>query len=316
MDFMINRGKLPDSANLQFLYIFYNGVNGAILIYPLSLILAMVISVVGMVKKNEMIAFLSLGYSPKKLLLPFATLAFIVTFFFIVLQLNVNSSFAERAKEIKKGLYFHNINRNLFFKFKNNVIFIEKLDVVKKEAQNMKVFVINKDNKVVKIIFMPFAEFKGNRWSSDEAIETTLKKDKIVSKRIKITLLNGFKPYILNKLETKDGISLKLAIESMLLLDKEKIDIKFLKVYIYNAIIPPLTFLLLLIIAFLKAPIHSRISNLPLFIGASTFSAILLWGLFLIFRKLSLSGVATPDILYLTPFITILTITIYYFRKI
>ena len=315
MDFMINKSKLPDSTNLQILYIFYNSANAALLIYPLSLLLAVLVTVINLVKKNEMIAFLSLGYSLKKLLFPVFTLSFFVTMFFIFIQLNTTSSFYERAKSILSGKYFSNVNENLFFRFNNNIIFIKKLDVVRKKATDMRIFRLNKNN-LDKVYEIKEAIFKDNVWKSKEVIEHKFLIDRITTKKLKIDLLRGFKPDILNKLESKQAMTLKIAIESLYLLKKENINVNFIKTYIYNAIIPPLSFILLIIIVFLKSPIHSRISNVSLYIAISVFSAVILWGVFLLIRKMTIAGVISPDIVFITPFVLLLSFTIYYFRKI
>ena len=315
MDFMINKSKLPDSANLQILYIFYNSANAGVLIYPLSLVLGVLVTVLGLIKKNEMIAFLSIGYSFKKLLLPIAVVATMVTSFFIFIQLITNTSFSDNAQSIIKGKYFSTLNKNLFFKFNENVIFIKKLDVLHKTAYDMKIFVL-KDSKLSKIYEINKASFRHNVWNSDSITVYFIKNNKIINKKITKKLLKGFKPDILNKLESRSIMTLKIAIEALYLLKKENININFIKTYIYNAIIPPLSFILLVMILFLKAPIHSRISNVSLYLAISLFSAIILWGVFLLIRKMSISSIISPDLAFLTPFVILLSLTIYYFRKI
>ena len=315
MDFMINKSKLPDSTNLQILYVFYNAANASLLIYPLSLLLGVLVTIINLVKRNEMIAFLSIGYSLKKLLLPFFVLSILVTLFFIVIQFNLTSSFSDKAFSILKGKYLSNVNNNLFFKFNNNVIFIKKLDVIRKKAYNMRIFKLKNDN-LENIYEIKEAVFENNVWKSNNVIEHKLLKDRILIKELNIDILKGFKPDILNKLESKQAMTLRIAIESLYLLKKENININFIKTYIYNATIPPLSFILLIVILFLKAPIHSRISNVSLYIAISIFSAIILWGMFLVIRKMAISGVISPDIVFLTPFMILLGLAIYYFRKI
>jgi len=315
MDFMVNKGKLPDSTNLQILYIFYNGMNAAILIYPLSLLLSVLVTVINLVKKNEMIAFLSLGYSLKKLLKPIFAFALFITLLFISIQIFTTSSFADRALSILNGKYFSNVNENLFFKFNNNIIFIKKLDVVRKKAYDMKIFILHRDglNKVYEI---KEAIFKNNVWKSKNIIEHKFLKSKITTQNLNIDLLKGFKPDILNKLESKQAMTLKIAFQALYLLKRENINVNFIKTYIYNAIIPPLSFILLIIIVFIKAPIHSRISNTSYYIAISVFSSIMLWITFLLVKKMATAGVIAPDIVFITPFILLLGLTIYYFRKI
>ena len=315
MDFMLNKSKLPDSTNLQFLYIFYNSANAALLIYPLALILGVLITVLSLVKKNEMIAFLSIGYSLKKLLFPIISLSLLITAIFITIQSVTTTSFRDKAKSILQGKYFSNVNENLFFKFNNNVIFIKKLDVLQKNAYGMKIFVL-KNSKLNKIYDIKKAIFKNNVWKAKNINIHILSDKKVIYKVSDLNILQGFKPDILNKLETKSSMTLKIAFQAISLLKKENIDINFIKTYIYNAIIPPLSFILLIVIIFLKAPIHSRISNVSLYVAVSIFSSVIIWGVFLVIRKIALASIINPDIAFLTPFVILLGLSIYYFRKI
>ena len=315
MDFMINKSKLPDSANLQLLYVFYNSANAALLIYPLALLLSVLVTIISLVKKNEMIAFLSIGYSLKYLLKPIISVALIVSMFFILIQSFLSTSFSDSAKSILTGKYLSNINKNLFFKFNNNVIFIKRLDVLNKVAYDMQVYVMNED-KLLNVYSLKKAVFKNNAWKSDTIILHTIQKNKIVDKNVKLSFLKGFKPSILNKLESKQSMTLKIAFQTLYLLKKENINVNFIKTYIYNAIIPPLSFVLLIMIIFLKSPIHARISNISLYISLSLFSAIILWSLFLLVNKMSIGGIISPDLAFITPFVILLSLSIYYFRKI
>jgi len=315
MDFMLNKAKLPNSANLQVLYVFYNSANAALLIYPLALLLSALITIITLVKKNEMIAFLSIGYSLKLLLKPILSVSLIVTLFFIFIQSISNTSFRDNAQSIINGKYFSNINKNLFFKFNNNIIYIKKLDVVNKTAYNMKVYLMD-GAKLVNIYNIKKAVFQNDSWKSDSITLNSITNNKIINQKINLSFLKGFKPDILNKLESKQSMTLKIAFQTLYLLQKENININFIKTYIYNAIIPPISFVLLIMIIFLKAPIHSRISNISLYISLSLFSAIILWSLFLLVNKMSIGGIISPDLAFITPFVILLSIAIYYFRKI
>ncbi len=315
IDFMLVRQKLPDSANLQFLYLFYKSTEASFLLYPLSLIFAVLGLVFGMLKKNEIVAFMSLGYSFKKLLLPILTFVLLVNILFLGLQFTNVSSFASKGYAILNGKYFKHTNEHMFFKFNNNVVYIQKLDIFKKVAYGVRVYLF--DNKgVLKTYELKQMKFQNNIWYATNVVETYIKGGKVFHKVVAIDLLKGFKPDILNKLESKSSMSLKMAIEALYLLNKEHIDTNFIKTYIYYTIIPPLSFILLAIILFLNAPIHSRISNQALYGGVGLFSSVILWGMFLIVKKMALSNILSPDIVFFVPFLILLGITIYYFRKI
>lgn len=316
IDFMFNKNKLVDSFNLQFLYAFYQAGNATLLIYPLTLLFAMIVTVIELVKKNEFISFLSLGYSLNKLYKPFFVFSFLLTIFLIGFQFTKYSLFVNNAKSIKKSNFSNKTNKNLFFKFKDRIIYIDKINIYSKSAQGIKFFKIS-NNKIQKLFFVKKAFFKNNKWYSDDIFVKEIKNDNhIIIKHIKGAFLKGFKPNILNKLESKSTMTLKEAIDALYFLKKEDVNTNFIKVYIYNAIIPPFSFLLLMTILFFKAPIHSRISNISIYILISLMSSVLLWGLFLLVRKIALNGILSPNILFLTPFTLLLLLSIYYFKKI
>jgi lipopolysaccharide export system permease protein len=315
IDFMFNKDKLSDSFNLQFLYAFYQAGNATLLIYPLTLLFAMIVTIIELVKKNEFISFLSLGYSLKTLYKPFFMFSLIFTLFFIGFQFTKFSLFANNAQSIKKNDFSNKTNKDLFFKFKDKIIYINKINIYSKYAEGIKFFKVNND-KINRLFFVKKAFFKNDEWFSNDIFVKEIYNDNIVIKHIKGTFLKGFKPTILNKLETKSTMTLKEAIDALYFLKKEDVNTNFIKVYIYNAIIPPLSFLLLMSILFFKAPIHSRISNITIYILISLISSILLWALFLLAKKVSLNGILSPNILFLTPFTLLLLLAIYYFKKI
>jgi len=316
IDFMFNKSKLPDSFNLQFLYAFYQGANAFLLIYPLTLLFGMISTIIELVKKNEFISFLSLGYSFKKLYIPFFLFSIVVTILLISIQFSKYALFQEKAYNIKNANFSERINKNLFFKFGNKIIYIKKINIYSKVAYGIKFFQTDKNNKIQKIFFIKKAFFKNNSWYSNDIILKEIKDNKINITHLNGNFLKGFKPDILNKLESKSTMTLQEAIDALYVLKKENININFIKVYIYNSIVPPLTFILLMTILFFKAPIHNRISNTNFYILGALILSILLWSSFLLLKKMALNGILSPDILFLTPFLILLFLSIYYFRKI
>jgi len=314
MDFMVNKSHLPNSANLQFLYMFYKMVSAGIIMYPLSLVFAVLSTILSLIKKNEIIAFFSVGYSPLRLLLPILSVALLVTSFFLLLQFSSITSFDNKAKLILKGRYLSNVNNDLFFKFNNNIIFIKQLDTVRKVAKDMKIFFIQ-HGTITKIFAIKKAKFEHNAWKPDSVISYQVNDDDIVIKRLKIDILQGFKPDILGKLESKQAMTLKTAIEAISLLQQENVNINFIKTYIYSAIIPPLSFVGLIILIFLHMPISDRISNVSLFVAVSLFGAVILWGVFLLAKRMSLMGIVSVDIAFLLPFVLIVSALVYTFKR-
>ena len=166
---MFNKDKLPESFNLQFLYAFYQGGNATLLIYPLSLLFAMIVTIMELVKKNELISLLSLGYSLKILYKPFFIFSFFLTLFFIGFQFTKFSLFANNAMHIKQSDFSNTTNKNLFFKFKDKIIYIDKINIYSKSADGIKFFKTS-NNKIKKLFFVKKAVFTNGEWYSDNIL--------------------------------------------------------------------------------------------------------------------------------------------------
>ncbi len=316
IDFVFQREHLPSSANLQFLYMFYKGIVALNLFYPLSLVFALLATILSLIRTNEFIAFFSVGYSLKKLLFPFVTFAILITSIFISLQFTKVAYAGDYAKSIKTNNYSLLVNRKLFFKYKNYVVYINKLNRFTKVATGMKIFAI-RNGRLDFVYNIKKAKFENNYWNTSDA--TFIKKgnkEVIIKKSQKISVLKGFKPKILDNLEKVSLISLSDAIESVKLLSSQHLDTSKIRVFIYNSTIMPIAFVLLVAIFFLKTPIHSRISNTFVYIMLVLFSSMLLWGLFLIVRKMAYNGIVNPEIVFFTPILLLISIFIYYFRKV
>ena len=61
IDFLQNFKSIPQSANLQLLYIFYNAFFTLTLTLPLSIVFAWISTLITFIKNNEYVAFYSLG---------------------------------------------------------------------------------------------------------------------------------------------------------------------------------------------------------------------------------------------------------------
>ena len=60
--------KLPNSANLQLLYMIYNTFFTLTMTLPLSLVFAWIVMLTSLFKNNELISFYALNISPKDIL--------------------------------------------------------------------------------------------------------------------------------------------------------------------------------------------------------------------------------------------------------
>jgi lipopolysaccharide export system permease protein len=316
IDFIFQRQHLPDSTNLQFLFMFYRAVYALNLFYPLSLVFALLATVLALIRTNELIAFFSIGYSLKRLLFPFVLFAFLITSILISLQFTKMAYVEDYAKSIKSNNYSLSVNNELFFKYKNFVVYIDELNRFTKTAKGMKIFTL-RNGRLETTYDIQEAKFEDNYWHTKNGTFITKDSDKMIIKDSqKLYILKGFKPKILDNLEKISLISLSDAIDSLLLLNSQNLDSSKIRVFIYNSIIVPLSFVLLVAIFFLKTPIHSRISNTFVYIMTVLFSSMLLWGFFLILRKMAYNGIVNPEIVFFTPILILISIFIHYFRRV
>lgn len=281
------------------------------LFYPLSLVFASFMSIQTLVKKNEMIAYLSVGYSFKKLLLPLFFFSTSVTLFFIALQFTKVAYVSDYAKSIQSNSYLSNRTTGLFFKHEESVVYIDNLNILTKEAEGMKIFKIEESKLKVRYE-MPKALFQNGSWYCDNTTVTYFHNGIEQKENRNVVVLEGFKPKILDNLEKASSISLSEAFDMLFLLD---INANAVKTHILYTILIPFVFVMLIVIFFLNAPLHSRISNVSLFIFSSTFITLLVWGAFLILRKLSINATLTPEIAFIPGFFVILVLVIYYLKK-
>ncbi len=309
VDVMFSISKIPSSSNLFILYLFYMFVYSSLTLYPLAIIFAFLITLNQMIKFNELVSFYSLGFIPKKIFKPFFLSSLIFIFGMFVLESTKAAYSGEYAEAIKDAKKLS--TSNLFLKYKNRVIYIKNLNPIFKTAYDMKVFVL-KNSRVTKIYFAKEAKFINNQWFCKNADIMILSKNSWTKEHKKLYFLQNFKPKIISNLQKLKDISFYdayLTVKYFKNIDKNTIlSIVFFKIF------TPLVILALMIYLFVKAPIHTRISNVPLFMLKSLSLSILLWGGMLLLFKFAKQGVLYYWTLVL-PFLLLLIIDFIILRR-
>ena len=70
IDFLQNYKSIPQSANLQLLYVLYNGFFTLTLALPLSIVFGWIITLIIFIKNNEFVAFNAIGATNRNIFLP------------------------------------------------------------------------------------------------------------------------------------------------------------------------------------------------------------------------------------------------------
>jgi len=309
IDLVVNFTRLPDSSNLQVLYIYYRMLYSVDLFYPLALVFSFLLSIYYMVKFNELVSFYSLGFTIMKLLKPFFIFSILIFMLFFVLDSSKFAYVGEYSQSIlNKNSYGSN---NLFIKFQNKIIFIKKIEPILKQAKDMKVFYL-KEGKVHKVISAKKAFFKNNRWYVKNADVMIIDEKKIIHNINNLQILKNFKPKIISNLKTLNSISFYDAFLAIKIF--KDININSLLSIVFYKIFTALCMIFLIIIFMFKSPLHHRISNVSLFLIQSVFFTIIIWGLELLIFKFSKQGVISPYLLII-PFVAIVSYSLYLIKK-
>ena len=321
IDFLQNIKTLPNSANLQLLYIFYSSFFTLTITLPLSLIFALIITIIYLVKNNEMASFYALGFKPNNILFPIISTATLITLFLMFLQTTPLAYSYEQKLKILNNQYFTSVQENIFLKYNDYFIYFEKLFPLQKKATNIRIFK-TKDNDIVETIIGSKAYYQNNRWyvidtkiiKKPQTIDWDNSKLDISYEKFLYTL-EGFEPKIINNVSSANvQFSIKDAIYAILLLDTQKLDTKKIRSILYSQIIIPFFIVPLIIIIFIASSINSRDFNSTKFSSLSIFLTLIIWGIIYLLQKLSFNGVIIPELATLLP-VGLLFIFSYYFYR-
>ncbi|AXX91742.1 permease [Malaciobacter molluscorum LMG 25693] len=322
IDFFQNVKNLPDSANLQLLYLFYNSFFTLTLTLPLSLVFGWILTLVILIKGNELVAFTALGVSKRKIYSPVLKVTFFLLIVIIALQATPLAYSYEQKDKILDGEYFTSTKSDIFLKYDNYYVYFQRLFPIEKRAENIHIFnVENKD--LVESIVAKKAYFQNNRWYIIDAKITTKPKkidfptSKIVVKHEKfLHTLEGFKPKILdNVYEEKSAFSILDAVSALLLLKQQGINTDKIRGALYYEIIVSFFIIPIMMLVFAYSALNSRFFNVGKFTSLSIFFTLIIWGLFFLLHKFSNNGTLSPELSLLLPMFLWYTISFIVYKR-
>ncbi|OQX73328.1 MAG: hypothetical protein B6D59_05975 [Campylobacteraceae bacterium 4484_4] len=324
IDLMQNLKSLPGSANLQILYsvnIFLNFINYTL---PLSLVFAMLSTVIGLIKSNELVSLYALGLSKKRLIAPI----FIITTLFTLLYITLNFTPFVKANEISTSIKKHgevtSRTTGLFLKYFDTYAYIETLKPLQNLGEGITIF-FTTDNDIVEILHAKSATFSNQYWNLRDV--ERIKKPKIASlhqKDAKLTklhmekmeVLKGFRPQIIDNLfKGKSQLTIPDSIAAINLLKRQKINTDKIRGNLYLMTLFPLFAPLAVLALFYPLPMQRRGSNLAIVSSGSILAALLLWGILFTLAKITLNGSLKPEWGIAFPMLLLLIATLWIIRR-
>ena len=143
IDVLTNLKDFPQSANLAILYVCLTAVVAVSYILPLSLVLAMIIMGIKLIRSNELVSFYALGTSKNTLVLAPFLIALTITLFYII----ANATPFVYAWNYRQGLAGlqdrDEMGKEIFLKFENKFIYVDRLFADASIAKNIKIFEVD-----------------------------------------------------------------------------------------------------------------------------------------------------------------------------
>lgn len=322
IDFLQNFKNIPQSANLQLLYVLYNAFFTLTLALPLSIVFGWIITLVVFIRNNEFVAFNAIGATNKKIFLPVINISIFLLSLLIFLQMTPLAYSYDQKKKILDNEYFTNTKSDIFLKYNDYYVYFKKLLPLEKKAEDIHIFrVSGKD--VIETIIGEKAYFQNNRWYVLNVKIIEKPKDlNVDSSKLDIRYekflhtLDGFKPKILdNVYESKSDFSIFDAISAVVLLKEQGINTDKIRSVLYNQLVVPFFVIPLILLIFAYASLNSRFFNIGKFTSISIFGTLIIWGIFFILFKFTNGGVIIPEVSILLPMLFWVLISIYFYNK-
>jgi lipopolysaccharide export system permease protein len=288
------------------------------LLYPLAIIFALIMTKLALIKNNNMGALHAFGYSKKRLVFPIFTVALLSYGVFTYLHTTEFSYAKDKAHLLLKNqLGAYDVN-NLFFKYNDTFVYIEKLDPVKKKITDMTIFKVE-EYQVRYTIKSPNAVFDGKQWDAKDAIiKKHIYKDDVLEKYVietksHIKTLKGYKPKIIESLYEGKTLNILDAYNTWQLLDSQNLNSSKVRAAFYDMIIVPLFSLALLLVLFFKLPFHARMMNMSAAIALALGLTFMIWGILFGLNQIGSNGVLEPEFTAILPIILLWIYAIYVF---
>lgn len=322
IDFLQNFKNVPQSANLQLLYILYNAFFTLTLALPLSIVFGWIITLVVFIRNNEFVAFNAIGATNRKIFSPVINISVFLLTLLIFLQMTPLAYSYDQKKKILDNEYFTNTKSDIFLKYNDYYVYFKKLLPLEKKAEDIHIFrVSGKD--VIETIIGEKAYFQNNRWYVVDVKIIEKPKDlNVDNSKLEIRYekflhtLDGFKPKILdNVYENKSDFSIFDAVSAVVLLKEQGINTDKIRSILYNQLIVPFFVIPLILLIFAYASLNSRFFNMGKFTSLSVFGTLVIWGIFFILFKFTNGGVVLPEVSILLPMLFWVIISIYFYNK-
>jgi len=321
-DYIWNINDLPNSANLQLLYIIYTFIYLSNITFPLSLLFGFVVAFAFLTKENILVSFYSLGISKIKVINPIIFMILFLILLFITLQTTNLAYSKEKREQILNGKFFATQKNNIFLKYQDNFIYFKKLYPFEKKALDIHIFEV-KNNQLINTIIAKKAYYQKDRWYIIDA--KIIKKPKNIDwDKSKLNInyekflytLNGFKPKIINNVYNANvEYSIYDAIYTFFLFNEQNLNTNKIRAIIYSKIFMPFFVIPMIIFLFFQIPASNRFFKFGQFISIGILASLIIWGIMFFLQKLAISNIINAELGIILPLFILFLISFYRLKE-
>ena len=323
LEFILIYEKIPPSANMVVLYIFYDFIFAMQIMFPIAVAVSFVLTMNYFVHSSEYVSFLSLGYSKQSIIKPIFLTSVALTIMFV----GLNSTKLAYAEENKNAIldkkYINYSKEDIFIKYYNTYIYFKKLYVELHKVEDVRIFKFDDNKNLLQIIHAKEAYFKEDRWYIKNAkiINNNIKKEHFksyleIKEHQDIQTLSGFNPTMLSNIYNKKNLASILdAIDTMLVLKEQGINTKKHRIIIYQYGLTPFLAPAVILIIFFYIPYTPRIGRMALFSFLSIFSAVTTFGAFISITEIAQKIDVLPEFIIVAPILLIMLVALYKYKK-
>ncbi len=311
-DLMDNASELPSSANLVLIYIMYKLFYAIDMMLPISLIFAIIATLVELVRSNALAAYYALGYSKFRVMAPFLSVAGVLISIYIALHATNFARANEFANNVRETSQFIRPTSNLFFTHEGNYIYFGNLYPLSMRAEDIRIFTFE-NGTLKEALSAKEAVYDNGYWNirkahimrPPETFDLT-KSGMVTEDREHLKVLRDFKPKILDQVyEGKANFTIQDGFDALRLLENQNVDVAKITSSMYRIFITPWFALIMMVIFFTYAPISGRFLNLSFFSFSAILATLIVWGILFMMGELSNNKTLPPEIGIIAPIIVL-----------
>lgn len=322
-DYMEHSERLPESANLVLIYLVYKSFFAIDMLLPLSLVFAMIATKISLIRSNALVSFYSLGYSRVDVLRPFVVVSTAIIIIYIGLHGFTGFAKADEfAHNIEKNSEYLSPTKDLFFVYQDSYVYFSEMFPLQEKALGVRFFKLV-NNSLQEVVTAKEAYYVNDYWLIKKAHviikpeDITFSSPGIVINEVEdLEILHGFRPKILDQVyEGKVNYTIKDAIEALILLKDQNINIDRVKWALYKMFVHPFFVPCLVVIIFFFVPLSPRFLNISLFSFGAILASLFIWGTLFVLLELSNNKTISSEVGVVSPVVLLFLVALRQWRK-